>query len=275
MFNFLTGLTNLQQRLIVGFVGAVAIISGVYINQWSYFLLFFAICYFSLNEFHGLINVSGVSTNKLYGITLGLMLFTISFFVVTGYFTSSAYFYFMVVVFILFLLELFQNNLKPFERTAYALLAVVYTALPYTLLNYAVFKSGSYNYKIIAGIFLLLWANDTGGYFGGKFFGKHKLYERISPKKTWEGSIAGLILSLSIAYGLFLVFGEFSLPFWLGLSAIIVVAGSLGDLVESQLKRSLSIKDSGSSIPGHGGFLDRFDGLIVSLPFVVIYFEIV
>ncbi len=267
-------MNNLQQRLIVGFAGAAGIITGVCLNQWSYFVLFFIICFFSLREFHALVNSAGVITNKFLGILLGMTLYTGTFLVVTGYLRSSNYLFFFALVFILFLVELFQMHDKPFERTAFSFLAIIYTALPYALLHYVVFKYGNYSYEIILGILLLLWANDTGGYFGGRFLGKHKLYERISPKKTWEGSFSGALLSLMIAGGLSYYFGIFGLPVWVGLSLIIVVAGSLGDLVESQLKRSLSIKDSGSSIPGHGGFLDRFDGLIVSIPFIVAYFEL-
>lgn len=274
MFDFLTKMSNLQQRLIVGFAGAAAIITGICLSQWSYFLLFFVICFFSLREFHGLVNSAGISTNKFFGILLGIVLYSGAFLIVTGYLNPSAYIFFFALVFLLFMIELFQNYEKPFERTAFSFLAIAYTALPYALLHYAVFRGGVYHYQVILGILLLLWANDTGGYFGGRFLGKHKLYERISPKKTWEGSISGALFSLVIAGCVYYVFGTFSWPVWIGLSLVIVVAGSLGDLVESQLKRSLSIKDSGSSIPGHGGFLDRFDGLIVSLPFIVAYFEL-
>jgi phosphatidate cytidylyltransferase len=274
MFNFLNKMSNLQQRIVVGFAGAASIITGICLNQWSYGLLFFIICFFSLREFHSLVNSTGVMTNKIVGVVLGLTLYLASFLVVTGYLKPSVYIFFFALAFLLFFIELFQTNEKPFERTAFSFLAIVYTALPYALLNYIVIRSGQYNLKIIVGILLLLWANDTGGYFGGRFLGKHKLYERISPKKTWEGSISGALLSLIISYLLYYFFHEFSLVVWMGLSLIIVVAGSLGDLVESQLKRSLSIKDSGSSIPGHGGFLDRFDGLIVSIPFIAVYFEL-
>ncbi len=270
----LSKLSNLQQRLLVGAAGATIIISGIRINQWTYLFIFFVITIFSLLEFHSLVNSAGIQTNKWLGTILGLTLLIGSFFVVTNYLKPSFYLFFFALAFLLFFVELFQTHEKPFERMAFAFLAIVYTSLPYALLNYVVFKSGVYDYKIILGIFLLLWANDTGGYFGGRFMGKHKLYERISPKKTWEGSISGGVFSILIALVLNYFFPIYGIWTWIGLSLIIVIAGSLGDLVESQLKRSLSIKDSGSSLPGHGGFLDRFDGLIISLPFVVVYFEL-
>src|SRR6187402_1848120 len=120
MFNFLTKLTNLQQRLIVGFAGAAGIITGVCLNQWSYFLLFLIICFFSLREFHSLVNSTGILTNKIYGVFLGLVLYIGSFLVVTGYLKSSFYILYFVLIFILFLIELFQVHEKPFERTAFS-----------------------------------------------------------------------------------------------------------------------------------------------------------
>ncbi len=275
MFNFLTKLTNLQQRLLVGVIGATIIIAGICLNQWSYLFVFFVISIFSLFEFHNLVNAAGYPTNKYVGVFLGLTLLFLSFFVVTGYLKPSYYLFFFALVFIVFFIELFQTHEKPFERTAFSFLAMVYTALPYALLNYIVFRSGQYDYKLTLGIFCLLWANDTGGYFGGRFLGKHKLYERISPKKTWEGSFSGGVFSILTAVALHYFFPQMTLFTWIGLSLIIVVVGSMGDLVESQLKRSLNIKDSGSTLPGHGGFLDRFDGLIISLPFIVVYFELI
>ena len=274
MFNFLSKMSNLQQRLLVGIFGAAFIISGICVSQWSYLFVIFCISIFSLIEFHNLLNSAGISTNKFVSVLLGLILLLGSFFVSEGYLKYTFYLFFVALAFIVFFIELFQTHDKPFERIAYSFLSVVYTVLPYALLNYVVFRSGQYDFRIILGILFLIWANDTGGYFGGRYLGKHKLYERISPKKTWEGSISGALLSLVIAFALHHFFPGFSIAIWIGLSLIIVVAGSLGDLVESQLKRSLSIKDSGSSIPGHGGFLDRFDGLIIALPFIVVYFEL-
>ena len=148
MFNFLTKLSNLQQRLIVGILGAVIIIAGICCNQWSYFVLFLFINLFSLLEFHSLVKSAGIKANKWYGVFLGLVLFIGSFLIVAGYLKSSFYIFFFALLFILFLIELFQVNDKPFERTAFAFLAIVYTALPYSLLNTIVFKNGEYNFKI-------------------------------------------------------------------------------------------------------------------------------
>ncbi len=163
---------------------------------------------------------------------------------------------------------------KPFTNIAFTFLGIFYVAVPFALLNVAAFEDGVYNYQIIFGCLFILWASDTGAYFAGTFFGKRKLFERISPKKSWEGFIGGAMLALIFAFGIAHYFDTLSLQQWLVVCVIIIVGGTFGDLIESLLKRSIEIKDSGTSLPGHGGFLDRFDGLLISAPFIVTYLEI-
>ena len=124
------------------------------------------------------------------------------------------------------------------------------------------------------GLLLIIWASDTGAYFAGSAFGRTKLFERISPKKTWEGLIGGALVAGGFAIGLSRYYSDLNTIEWLSGAAIVVVAGNYGDLVESLFKRSMSIKDSGNSIPGHGGFLDRFDSLILSVPFIVVFLKL-
>ena len=163
---------------------------------------------------------------------------------------------------------------------AFTFLGIFYVAVPFTLLNVVAFENGNYNYQIIFGCLFILWASDTGAYFAGTFFGKRKLFERISPKKSWEGFFGGAALALVFTIGLpyfFEAIGQTStltLLNWIVVGLIIIVGGTFGDLVESLLKRSIEIKDSGDALPGHGGFLDRFDGLLISAPFIVAYLEI-
>jgi phosphatidate cytidylyltransferase len=159
-------------------------------------------------------------------------------------------------------------------------------AIPFTLLNIAAFEKdlqtgeAVYNYQILFGCLFILWASDTGAYFAGTFFGRRKLFERISPKKSWEGFFGGAALALVFTIALpyfFPAIGQEStltLLNWIIIGVLIIIGGTFGDLVESLLKRSIEIKDSGDSLPGHGGFLDRFDGLLISAPFIVAYLEI-
>jgi phosphatidate cytidylyltransferase len=147
-------------------------------------------------------------------------------------------------------------------------LGIIYVALPFSLMHVAVFSQGVYLFPIVFGFLFILWANDTGAYFAGTAFGKTKLFERISPKKSWEGSLGGSILAFVMAGVMAHFFPQLPAWHWMIMAVIVVIAGTYGDLVESLFKRSIDIKDSGSLIPGHGGFLDRFDGLLLSMPFV-------
>ncbi|MDQ2657301.1 MAG: phosphatidate cytidylyltransferase, partial [Bacteroidota bacterium] len=133
---------------------------------------------------------------------------------------------------------------------------------------------GQYNFEVILGTLLILWASDTGAYFAGTRFGKRKLFERISPKKSWEGFLGGAVLALIFAYGSSVFMHTLLVRQWIIVGVIIIIGGTFGDLIESLLKRSIEIKDSGDSLPGHGGFLDRFDGLLISAPFIAAYLEI-
>jgi phosphatidate cytidylyltransferase len=184
----------------------------------------------------------------------------------------------------LFIIKLYkQFERKPFTNIAITFLGIFYTAVPFALLNMAVFHKKidhygqiniEYNYQIILGSLLILWATDTGAYFAGSLFGKRKLFERISPKKSWEGFAGGAILAMVFAYGASVYFTSLAQWQWLIIGWIIIIGGTYGDLVESLLKRSIEIKDSGDSLPGHGGFLDRFDGLFISAPFIVAFVEV-
>ena len=133
------------------------------------------------------------------------------------------------------------------------------------------FRMGAFHPNIIFGLLLLTWANDTGAYLIGSQIGRTKLFPRISPKKTWEGSLGGVLVAFMTAYLLSLFFKDLVLKDWLILAFLVSIFGSIGDLVESMLKRSLKIKDSGNLLPGHGGMLDRFDAFLFLLPFAAAY----
>ena len=175
------------------------------------------------------------------------------------------------LIFLLFLYELFHQSEKPFRNIAYLVLGVVYLGLPFALLVKIATHTGSYSPNLVLGMLLLTWANDTGAYFVGSKLGKRPLFPRISPKKTWEGSMGGVVIGLLAGWILSQIFPQYTITDWLILALIVVLFGSLGDLVESMLKRSLKIKDSGTLLPGHGGFLDRFDAFIFVIPFVMAF----
>lgn len=272
---------NLTQRLITGILGSAAIIAGVSIGQWSYFIIFLVICLFTLLEFYKLVGLDGLAPQKAYGTMCGVLIYIMSFFIegripiegkVIPYHYYILLFPLMSCVYMIKLYKKFER--KPFTNIAFTFLGILYVAVPFALLNVVVYEDGKYNYEIILGSLLILWASDTGAYFAGTRFGKRKLFERISPKKSWEGFIGGAVLAMIFVFGLSYFLHSLSVQQWVIVGILIIVGGTFGDLIESLLKRSIEIKDSGDSLPGHGGFLDRFDGLLISAPFIAAYLEI-
>lgn len=266
---------NLTLRIITGLLGSAAIIAAVCFSQWTYFVVFFLICLLSLLEFYKLAGLDGLVPQKILGTCCGLLIFTLSFLVERGSVPPQYYYLVFPLAALVYIVKLYKKEeRKPFTNIAFTFLGILYIAMPFSLLNIAVFEAQHYNFQIIFGCLFILWASDTGAYFAGTFLGKHKLFERISPRKSWEGFFGGAILALIFTFGLAHFFHSLSLVHWLVIGIIIIVGGTFGDLVESLLKRSIEIKDSGSILPGHGGFLDRFDGLLISAPFIVAYLEL-
>jgi phosphatidate cytidylyltransferase len=266
---------NLVQRLVTGILGSAGVIAAICYSEWLYLSVFFIICLFSLLEFYKLVGLDGMAPQKWYGTLCGLLIFFLPFFIERGSLESKFYFLIFPLVSCVYMIKLYKKfERKPFTNIAFTFLGILYVAVPFALLHIAVFDHGEYNYQIIFGCLFILWASDTGAYFAGTFFGKRKLFERISPKKSWEGFFGGAALAMVFTFGVAYFFDTLSLQQWIVIGVIIIVGGTFGDLVESLLKRSIEIKDSGSSLPGHGGFLDRFDGLLISAPFIVAYLEI-
>lgn len=270
----LNSYNNLTQRLVTGFVGAGIVIFASYFSEWTYFLVFLVICCLSILEFYRLTGLDGMLPLKYIGTMNAIMIYILSFMVQKGFCTTDLYFIMFPSIALIFLIKLYKKEKKPFTNIAYTLLGIIYVGLPFALLNISVYAQGEYNYQIVIGILLLLWASDTGGYIAGVLFGRTKLFERVSPKKSWEGMLGGFILAMIIATILGKYFDVMNWYQWYLVAVIMVVAGTYGDLVESLFKRSIEIKDSGSSLPGHGGFLDRFDGLLISIPFIVLLLKI-
>lgn len=272
MTSALNKYSNLTQRIIAAIIAAPLMLFAIWYSDWSYFAIFFIICLFSILEFYKLLGLDGMAPLRLWGTMSAMAIYTLIFLVEKDLVPHNSYFISFPLLSCIFFIKLYKkSDLKPFTNIAFTFLGIIYVGLPFSLLHLASFANGQYSYQIIMGCLFLLWASDTGAYFAGTRFGKRKLFERISPKKSWEGFVGGAITSLAVSVVLSYYFHDLVLWKWMSISAIIVVAGTYGDLVESLFKRSIAIKDSGSSIPGHGGFLDRFDGLLLSIPFIVTF----
>lgn len=264
----LSSLTNMQQRIITGTIGIGFVIVALWFSEWGYLALFGALTIACQLEFYRLLFQDGNAPLRFYGTLVGSSLFVTSFFIERGDLAPKWYVLVFPALAMVYFIKLYKVEQKPFTNIGFTFLGIAYTALPFVLLNKIVFTNGFYQFQVIMGILILLWASDSGAYFAGKSFGKTKLFERVSPKKTWEGSIGGAIAASIGCAILIAFFQDFVAWQWIGIAIIIVVAGTYGDLVESLFKRSILIKDSGNVLPGHGGFLDRFDGLLLSLPFI-------
>jgi phosphatidate cytidylyltransferase len=265
-------LPELQQRIIAGVIGVTIILTLIIWSEWGYFLIFGFICVMTLLEFYKLIGLDGYLPLTRYGTFIVLLLYVLTFLIERKTLDTKYYHLLFLGFSFAYLIKLYKKrDTQPFKNLGFTFLGILYVGLPFALLNLAIFFNGEYHYEIIMGSLFILWANDTGAYFAGKHFGKRKLFARISPKKTWEGSLGGLLSSVSISQIMAYYFDTLNPMQWVAISVIIVVSGTYGDLVESLFKRSMAIKDSGTSIPGHGGFLDRFDSLLIASPFIVAF----
>jgi phosphatidate cytidylyltransferase len=275
MMSRLSSLNNLQQRVIAGVIGVSIIVSSILYSDLTFALLFCAISMFTQLEFYKLLGLDGNLPLTSYGTLCGVLLVMLTYVIEKGLIGFENYFLISPLLAMIFFIKLYKkNDLKPFTNIGFTFLGLIYVALPFSLIVVMAMRGGVYNYQIILGSLLLLWATDIGAYFAGTKFGRRKLFERVSPKKSWEGAVGGALTATLVAFLLGLYFQAFEPWKWFCIGAIIVVTGTYGDLVESLFKRSIAIKDSGSSIPGHGGFLDRFDGLLLSAPFIVTFLKL-
>lgn len=275
MKSHLNKYNNLTQRVIVAIFGVIVIISAIYWHEWSYFAMFLGITFLSIREFYKLIGMDGYLPLTFWGCLTGVLIYTFTFLVQKGLIEANVFYLVFPFSSVIYFIKLYKkSDNKPFTNIAYTFLGVFYVAIPFSLLHVIVFCTGTYQFELVTGILLLTWASDTGGYFAGTLFGKTKLFHRISPKKSWEGFVGGAALTLLIAYLISHFVDILPMWKWMTVGILTVIAGTYGDLVESLFKRSINIKDSGESLPGHGGFLDRFDALLLSLPFIAAFLKL-
>jgi phosphatidate cytidylyltransferase len=266
-------LNNFFKRTLTagGFV-AVLLLSTWY-SQWTFSLLFFLITILGTWEFYTL-SEKDAQPQKISGTLLAAFIFAASSMVCMGY-PAAILVILLPLCFIVFMAELFTKSAHPFRNIAFTFLGIIYVAVPFSLLNYLLTLDSKYNFEILFGLWLILWSNDTGAYLAGSAFGKNKLFPRVSPGKSWEGCIGGAIAAFVVAWIISGWYESIRTCDWFVIAGILVVAGTLGDLVESLLKRSINVKDSGTLLPGHGGILDRFDSLLMATPFVFSYLYLV
>ncbi len=250
----------------------VAVLLGcTFYGAVSFSILFFIITILGLIEFYTLAEKGGDKPQKAVGTIIGVILYLLSALSCMYGLSSSILVLILPILFLIFLIELYSKKENPFRNIAITFIGIIYVAIPFSLLNYIVTYTGTYNYQLLFGVFFIIWCNDSGAYIVGSLLGKHKLFPRISPAKSWEGSVGGAFISFAIVFIISGWYSSVSLTDWMVIASILIVIGTLGDLVESLFKRSIQVKDSGTLLPGHGGILDRFDSLIMAVPFIFTY----
>jgi len=276
--------SNFTTRVLTAIVFSVILIGGTVLHEISFFIVFFTVVILGLLEFYKLVKVANIEPQYITGILLGAVIFTGNFIFAKSLLDVNALVglkIFLVIIPILIaimIVELYRKKENPFSNIAFTIFGASYVSVPFGIFSWFVFNPKfpePYYPMILLGFFLLIWANDSGAYVVGSLVGKNKLFERISPKKTWEGFLGGGFFSLMFAWLISHFVTEISLIDWLVVALITFVFGTFGDLIESLLKRMVKVKDSGNILPGHGGILDRFDSMIIAAPMVFIYLVLV
>jgi len=279
-------LNTFFRRTLTGAWIVIFVMGGFWLHPFSFILTGLVMLIGTQYEYYLMIRNTGVRPQMVPGIITGITAYAISTLIASGVIPRKSFLVLIPMMLIIMVIELYRKQDKPFDSLAHTFFPVLYTAIPFSMFPFAAFSRTGLNSilphndiifspGIIIGFFILIWANDTGAYLTGMSLGLHKLMERISPKKTWEGFIGGLIIASFAAWFLSDWLGVVNKIHWVIISIIISVAGTYGDLVESMLKRSTGVKDSGTIMPGHGGFLDRFDSAILSFPLVYLFISLV
>ena len=269
---------NLYVRTLSGIVLLAVVLGAVLWSPYSMLALVLLLAAGSMTEFYRIARLSGVRPLGGYAVVTGCIGIGLVFSVAAGFVAPGFLVCLLPLTFLPFVIELYRKQPSPVADIAWTLAGIVYAALPFALLSALAVRPAAgggidYSPLTILSVIFVVWANDVGAYLSGSTLGRHKLFERISPKKSWEGFVGGVLCAVVVAVSM-ARWAQAPLGLWAGAGVVIAVSSVLGDLVESMFKRSVGIKDSGTAIPGHGGFLDRFDALIFAIPFVYTDFAI-
>ena len=271
---------NFIVRTITGIIFVAAIVS-CFLNPIAMVVLFALVTGLTVWEFTGIVNehVAATTLNRVICTVAGVWFFLAMFGFCWDIVNSAVFLVYLFTIMYLVISELYLKHENPINNWAYTMLSQMYIAMPLSLINVLAFMGSAdgevhYNYVLPLSVFVFLWVNDSGAYCCGSLLGRHKLFPRVSPGKSWEGSIGGAVLVVVVAYVISQLLGTSS-PLtaleWMGLGLVVVIFGTWDDLVESLFKRTLGIKDSGNILPGHGGMLDRFDSSLMAFPAAAIY----
>ncbi|WP_426669733.1 phosphatidate cytidylyltransferase [Mucilaginibacter sp. McL0603] len=270
----------MKTRAITGFFFVIIMVGSTLLGPHTFDIFYLVLSILCLFEFYRLVKQDEIKPSLILGLITGILLYAI--FTILAIDNSDPPRNHLLLALVpcfagIFIQELFRKSPSPFTNIAYTVFGLLFTIIPFCFFNALAYLNmyKGFNFHIPLAFLIMLWANDTGAYLSGYFFGRTKLFERHSPKKTWEGFIGGVLISALAAYIISRYYHDLSWDHWVTIAVLISCFGTLGDLVESMFKRSINIKDSGGILPGHGGLLDRFDGLLLSAPIVYAYLYLI
>lgn len=277
-------LRNLVVRTASGAVLLAVVLGAAYGGKFAYGAFLLLIVVVGMWEFYNLAAATGSEPRRAIGLASGIVLFVTSFFLFHGYVSRSMFdvdmllgglLYFTILIPLCFIIELFHASETPIRNVATTLMGLLYVAYPMSFMLFIpLLFTGEWSAEAFLFYLFIVWGNDVFAYLTGVTIGRHKMCPRISPKKSWEGFVGGIVGALAMgAVGSVVVGGDMAM--WLGLALVVSLTSVLGDLVESMFKREADVKDSGRILPGHGGMLDRFDALLISSPFAFVYLFVV
>ena len=264
--------SDLFTRLITALVGAFVIIFCTIYNQWTFFSLFLLITILCIREYARLGDLPKPQVIWLFVSTITT--YTLLFLFASGNLNLKYLAVLLPMYSVGLIIQLYLKEDRPLRVIGLCYLGLGYVVIPLSLLSFIVFHLGVYDPYLVVALLFMIWCMDTGAYFAGITFGKHKLFEQISPKKSWEGAIGGFLFAVFASWIFSLYLDQLTQIEWLLAGAVVAIVGIFGDLVESFIKRVAATKDSGTSLPGHGGFMDRFDSLIFSIPFYLLLLKL-
>ncbi|MGE5383062.1 MAG: phosphatidate cytidylyltransferase [Omnitrophica WOR_2 bacterium] len=266
-------MNNFTLRTITGAIFVIVIIGSVLVHHLVFAALFLIVALAGYREFSNISRQLNAYPSKVAGSVMAIAVYVLIVSFNFNLIPATMLYLLLLVPVLLAVVELFRKTSSPLTNLSMALFGIAWIVVPLALLSGFFALGEELKWRetgLLLGFFLILWIYDSGAYIFGSAFGKHKMIERISPKKSWEGFLGGAFSGLLVAYLVSASFTVLTLWEWLLTGVLIIVFGTFGDLIESMFKRNAGIKDSGSILPGHGGILDRFDAVLIAAPFVYI-----
>ena len=268
---------ELALRAITGAVIVLAILGSILLNKHVFAILFLVITIFGTHEFYKMLTLTKYRAQINFGTTISGILYSIMSLIALGYLNPLYLSLVIVLFFVVPIRELYRDSKCPIPNISLTIFGIIYVGLTFGMLNFLFYHGfeGKETYHLILAFFIVIWTSDTFAYLTGVSIGKHKLFKKISPKKSWEGFFGGLIAAMTVGYIFSIFYSDMNALAWVSYAFVISIAGVYGDLIQSMFKRSLKLKDSGKILPGHGGILDRFDGVFVAVPVAIAFIMLI